>query len=84
VTRTAKRLIACTPLAVLAGDYSRAQVAYRTVHPDIGQVWFAARALLHGQNPYALIGLGHAFQREAPLFYPLLAALILLLLAPFS
>jgi hypothetical protein len=84
VTRTAKRLIVCTLFAVLAGDYARAQLAYRSVHPDIGQVWFAARAVLHRENPYALIGPGRAFQWEAPLFYPLPAALTLLPLAPFS
>jgi uncharacterized protein YjeT (DUF2065 family) len=84
VTRTVQRLIVCTLLAVLAGDYARAQLTYRPVHPDIGQVWFAARAVLHGQNPYALIGPGRAFEWPAPMFYPLPAALTLLPLAPFS
>jgi hypothetical protein len=79
-----KRLIVCTLFAVLAGDYARAQLAFRPVHPDIGQVWFAARAVVHGQNPYALIGPGRAFEWQAPLFYPLPAALTLLPLAAFS
>lgn len=84
MTRTVKRLIVCTLLAVVAGDYARAQLTYRPVHPDIGQVWFAARAVLHGQNPYTLIGPGRAFEWPAPMFYPLPAALTLLPLAPFS
>jgi hypothetical protein len=71
-------------VAVIAGDSARAQLALRPVHPDIGQVWYAARLVLHGQNPYALIGPGRAFQWEAPFFYPLPAAVSLLPLTPFS
>jgi hypothetical protein len=51
---------------------------------DVGQVWFAARALLEGKNPYALIGPGLPFEWPAPLFYPLPAAVTLLPLTPLS
>jgi len=48
---------------------------------DFDQVWFAARALLTGRNPYAEIGPGLQFDWPAPLFYPLTAAVAVLPLA---
>jgi hypothetical protein len=50
---------------------------------DFDQVWFAARAWLAGQNPYALIGPGRAFEWVFPLFYPLPAAIAMTPLTPF-
>jgi len=38
---------------------------------DFDQLWFAARALLHGRDPYALIGPGREFRWPWPLVYPL-------------
>jgi hypothetical protein len=49
---------------------------------DFDQVWFAARAWLAGQNAYALIGPGRAFEWVFPLFYPLPAAIAMTPLAP--
>src|SRR5690349_11764858 len=49
---------------------------------DFDQVWFAARAWLAGQNPYALIGPGRSFEWTFPLFYPLPAAITMAPLAP--
>ncbi|HEX7120757.1 MAG TPA: hypothetical protein VF178_00215, partial [Gemmatimonadaceae bacterium] len=49
---------------------------------DIDQVWFAARALLAGQNPYEMIGPGRAFDYPWPLYYPLPAVVLLAPLAP--
>ena len=37
---------------------------------DFGQNWFGARSLLAGQNPYALVGPGLAYEWPWPLFYP--------------
>jgi hypothetical protein len=48
---------------------------------DLDHLWFAARALLHGDNPYEAVGPGRPFEWAWPLFYPLPA---LLLIAPFS
>jgi hypothetical protein len=42
---------------------------------DFDQVWFAARALLGGRNPYHEIGPGLQFDWPAPLYYPLTAAI---------
>ncbi|HEU4723305.1 MAG TPA: hypothetical protein VFS59_18225, partial [Gemmatimonadaceae bacterium] len=40
---------------------------------DFDQVWFAARMLLAGGNPYTQIGPGLPFDWPAPLYYPLTA-----------
>jgi hypothetical protein len=48
---------------------------------DFDQVWFAARALLAGRNPYGEIGPGLAFDWPAPLYYPLTAAVAVMPLA---
>lgn len=82
--RLAHRLAVCALLAVLLAHFAHYQVLRRPLHSDFGQVWFAARSVLHGQNPYALIGPGLAYEWAAPLFYPLPAALVGLPFAPFS
>ena len=51
---------------------------------DFGQFWFAARALLAGNDPYAMIGPGRPFEWTAPFVYPLTAAVAALPLAPLS
>jgi hypothetical protein len=51
---------------------------------DFEQVWFAARAILRGANPYTQIGPGLAFDWPFPLVYPLPAAVIAMPLAPLS
>lgn len=43
---------------------------------DFDQVWFAARALLEGRDPYPLIGLGREFDSAFELYYPLTAPII--------
>lgn len=43
---------------------------------DFDQVWFGARALWSGRNPYDLIGPGRAFDWPWPLYYPATALLI--------
>lgn len=50
---------------------------------DFGQVWFAARALVRGLDPYPLIGPGLTFDWGWPFVYPLTAAFVALPLAPF-
>jgi hypothetical protein len=51
---------------------------------DFDQVWFAARALLAGRNPYAEIGPGLHFDWPAPLYYPLTAAIAVMPLATIA
>ncbi len=43
---------------------------------DFDQIWFAARALLHGRDPYDLIGPGREFDYPFPFYYPLPAAML--------
>jgi hypothetical protein len=48
---------------------------------DLDQLWYAARALWHGQNPYLAVGPHASFQWAWPVFYPLPA---ILLVVPIS
>ena len=50
---------------------------------DFDQFWFAARAVLRGDNPYDLIGPGRLFVWPWPFVYPLTAAVLAMPLAPF-
>lgn len=50
---------------------------------DFDQLWFSARALWAGQNPYLLVGPGLAFNWNWPLFYPATAIVAVSPLAPF-
>jgi hypothetical protein len=43
---------------------------------DFNQLWYGARALLGGGNPYAAVGPGRTFDWPFPLFYPLPAVLV--------
>ena len=45
------------------------------------QIWFAARALFAGQDPYVVIGPGRVFSFPWPFYYPLTAAVLGLPLA---
>lgn len=40
---------------------------------DFDQIWFAAKSVLEGRNPYPLIGQGREFWYGWPMFYPLTA-----------
>jgi hypothetical protein len=48
---------------------------------DLGQLWFAASAILHHADPYPLIGPTAVYHLEFPLLYPLTAAVVILPLA---
>jgi hypothetical protein len=72
------RLAIALALGTLAGIR-----AWRTAHdpldpPDFAQTWFAARALLHGRDPYALIGPGREFPFAFEFLYPLTAPVAIL------
>lgn len=63
-------------LAVLTGGFAAARAIHEPQWPtDFDQFWFAARALLRGDNPYAVVGPGREFQWDWPLYYPLPAVL---------
>lgn len=51
---------------------------------DFAQVWFAARALIADQNPYAIIGPGRTYEWMNDFYYPLTAAIAAVPLSVFS
>jgi hypothetical protein len=53
-------------------------------HTDFGMLWFAARALGRGVDPYPLIGPGRAFDYAWPLIYPVPAVVAVMPLAFFD
>jgi hypothetical protein len=61
--------------SVLSGVRALLWVAGERKGRDFDQVWFAAKSLLAGRNPYHEIGPGLSFDWPAPLYYPLTAAL---------
>jgi hypothetical protein len=70
-------------LVALVAGIIAATAVQGELRPDVDQLWFAARALLDGRNPYDLIGPGREFDYPWKLFYPLPAVLPFTLLAPF-
>jgi hypothetical protein len=50
-------------------------------HHDFGQVWYASRAILRGENAYHLIGPGLSYDWPWPFLYPLTSAIVTL---PFA
>lgn len=54
--------------------YARHNPGFRS---DFDQVWAAARALLHRENPYEVIGYNKPFFQPWPIYYPLPAAVLL-------
>jgi hypothetical protein len=79
----ARRLRAALAIgaALLSGLRAFLWVSGDVKSRDFDQVWFAARALLAGRNPYAEIGPGLHFDWPAPLYYPLTAAVAVMPLA---
>jgi hypothetical protein len=73
-------------LSVLGGVVAGLVTLQKSLHAgyprDFGQVWFAARAILHGQNPYPLVGPHLAYDWPWPLLYPLPAGVIAIPFAP--
>lgn len=69
-------------VAIVAGVIA-AQAGRPDLRPDVDQLWFAARVILNGGNPYDLIGPGREFDYQWKLYYPLPAVLLLTPLAAF-
>jgi hypothetical protein len=77
------RALLALAAAVLSGYRAMLWTFGESKPRDFDQVWFAARALFAGRNPYAEIGPGLAFDWPAPFYYPLTAAVAAAPLAPF-
>jgi hypothetical protein len=74
---TRARLAFAVGLGVVCGLYV---LAHGRANPDFvsdfDQVWAGARALLHGKDPYQVVGPRGAFFWKWPLYYPLPALLL--------
>jgi hypothetical protein len=77
-----QRAVLATAVAVTAALFTWMFWSHpRPQGSDLGQVWAGARALLHGQSPYDVVGPGRTFDWPFPLLYPATAAVTLLPLA---
>jgi hypothetical protein len=73
---TRRRLVIAVGIGLLQVVIHLVQSLAETKPSDFAQAWFAAHALLRGQDPYALIGPGLSFDWLYPFVYPLPAALL--------
>jgi hypothetical protein len=72
--RRAQRLAVAVAIGIGAAAIHYAKIRAVPDHPgDFGLAWFGARALLHGGNPYELIGPGLVYDWPWRLIYPLTA-----------
>lgn len=77
------RLAVAVVAAIVAAHYAYSLAATVPFHRDMGQLWYAAREVLNGRNPYLAIGPGRSYDWPWPLYYPLPAVIATLPLAPF-
>jgi hypothetical protein len=72
-----KRALVATVIAIVAGSIAALRFVRIAWHPsDFGQSWFSAQALLHGANPYGLVGPGLQYEWPWKLYYPATAFVI--------
>ena len=77
------RLVVSLVLGLAAGAITVQKNVLSDYPRDFGQVWFAARAVLRGVDPYPLYGLGREYDWPWPLLYPMPAAVAAIPFAPF-
>lgn len=82
--RTATRFVLAVVLGTLAAVLSHHFATIPDPQRDFTQLWFSARALRAGLDPYVLIGPGLTYDWSYPLLYPLTAAVSALPLAALS
>jgi hypothetical protein len=75
------RAVLALSAAILSGVRAGLWAAGDTKARDFDQVWYAARALFAGRNPYLEIGPGLAFDWSAYFYYPLTAPIAIAPLA---
>jgi hypothetical protein len=79
-----QRLGVAILLAIAAFSLVYLSALRGSVRTDFSLTWFGANALLHGANPYVLVGPGHVFDSEWPALYPATAYLLGIPFAFFS
>lgn len=71
------RAVPAVAFALVALIYAGARALHEPAWPtDFDQLWFAARALLAGADPYTVVGPGRRFEWLWPLYYPLPAVIL--------
>lgn len=79
------RVIVAILIGLFGATVTLSQYAGKTgFHTDFGMLWYGARALFHGMDPYPLIGPGREFSYTWPLIYPLPAVVSVMPLAFFT
>jgi hypothetical protein len=74
-----RRIVVAVAIGIVAGLVAALRFVRIAWHPsDFGQAWFSAQALLHGANPYALVGPGLQYEWPWKLYYPATAFVIAL------
>jgi hypothetical protein len=76
------RFLVCMVIALFVGHFTYYVASVSPTHRDFAQVWYAARAVLSGANPYEVIGRLRTFHWPWPFYYPLPAAILAIPLAP--
>jgi len=67
----AQRLIVALLIAIAAGGALAFHLTYADLfRTDFSQLKFGAEALLHGADPYRLVGMGQVFESRWPVMYP--------------
>ena len=66
-----QRLAAAASIATAAATLAFFEPSTGEPATDFDQIMFAAKALLHGANPYALMGPGKVYSNDFPLLYPI-------------
>jgi len=78
------RIVLAALCGLLAGMVTFQKNVREPTPRDFEQIWFAARAILAGNNPYRQVGPGLAVDWPFPLLYPLPAGVIGIPFAPLS
>lgn len=79
-----QRILVAAAIGVAAGALTALRFVRIAWHPsDFGMVWFGARAMLHGANPYGLVGPGLQYDFPWRVNYPATSFVIALPLSPF-
>src|SRR5215203_3409049 len=66
----AQRFIVAVVIATIGAALVAAEYRHPGHHSDFGQVWFGARQMLDGHNPWPLVGPGLEFNWPWGLLYP--------------
>lgn len=79
-----RRMFVALVVGVFSGVQTTLNLRGKPYPGDFVQVWFAARAILRGHDPYTLIGPGRPFAFDFSFRYPLSAAVVAIPVTPLD